>query len=63
MNKHDREMLAQIDLELQQGHNSVEHIEILLKRKDKITNFYERNKNIPKRGGKTVKYLDRRNEY
>ena len=49
MNKHDRAMLAQIDLELQQGHNSVEHIEILLKRKEKITNFHKRHENISKR--------------
>lgn len=56
-------MLAEIDLELQQGHNSVEHIEILLKRKEKITNFYKRHESISKRGRKTVKCLERSNGY
>lgn len=43
MNKHDREMLRQIDIELQQGQNSIEYIEILLKRKENIISFYTKN--------------------
>lgn len=56
MNKHDREMLAQIELELQQGQNSIEDIEILLKRKEKIINFYIKDDNKPR----TRKMVDRK---
>lgn len=38
MNKYDKEMLAQIDLKLQQGQESIEDIEILLKRREQIIN-------------------------
>lgn len=56
MNKYDKEMLRQIELELQQGQNSIEDIEILLKRKEKIINFYIKDDNKPR----TRKMVDRK---
>lgn len=38
MNKYDRELLAEIDLKLQQGQESIRDVEILLEKRQQIIN-------------------------